>query len=142
MGPEAVDIVLLFYVNNFFRGSNSVDRQVVITDIPEDDKSSVNLAQEQVQGDVAIGHGDDGVNGVGITAADQVAEFLRTCEDVRNVVVGVAGDKPVFVRNVAEVADGGAEATEYVRMVNAASKESLPAVTISIAKRKGTNAVE
>jgi multidrug efflux pump subunit AcrB len=46
------------------------------------------------------------------------------------------------VRNVAEVADGGAEPTEYVRMVNAASKESLPAVTISIAKRKGTNAVE
>jgi multidrug efflux pump subunit AcrB len=72
----------------------------------------------------------------------ETGEFLRTSEDVRNVVVGVAGGKPVFVRNVAEVADGGAEPTEYVRMVNAASKESLPAVTISIAKRKGTNAVE
>jgi multidrug efflux pump subunit AcrB len=72
----------------------------------------------------------------------QTGEFLRTSEDVRNVVVGVAGDKPVFVRNVAEVIDGGAEPTEYVRMVNAESKESLPAVTISIAKRKGTNAVE
>jgi multidrug efflux pump subunit AcrB len=72
----------------------------------------------------------------------ETGEFLRTSEDVRNVVVGVAGDKPVFVRNVAEVADGGAEPTEYVRMVNAASKESLPAVTLAIAKRKGTNAVE
>jgi multidrug efflux pump subunit AcrB len=72
----------------------------------------------------------------------ETGEFLRTSEDVRNVVVGVAGDKPVFVRNVAEVTDGGAEPTEYVRMVNAASRESLPAVTISIAKRKGTNAVE
>jgi multidrug efflux pump subunit AcrB len=72
----------------------------------------------------------------------ETGEFLRTSEDVRNVVVGVAGDKPVFLRNVAEVSDGGAEPTEYVRMVNAASKESLPAVTISIAKRKGTNAVE
>jgi len=72
----------------------------------------------------------------------ETGEFLRTSEDVRNVVVGVAGDKPVFLRNVAEVIDGGAEPTEYVRMVNAASKESLPAVTISIAKRKGTNAVE
>ena len=58
------------------------------------------------------------------------------------MVVGVADDKPVFVRDVAEVTDGGEEPTEYVRMVNAASKESLPAVTISIAKRKGTNAVE
>ncbi|MEO8594304.1 MAG: efflux RND transporter permease subunit [Candidatus Solibacter sp.] len=72
----------------------------------------------------------------------ETGEFLRTSEDVRNVVVGVAGDRPVFLRNVAEVADGGAEPTEYVRMVNAASKESLPAVTLSIAKRKGTNAVE
>ena len=72
----------------------------------------------------------------------ETGEFLRTSEDVRNVVVGVADDKPVFVRDVAEVVDGGAEPTEYVRMVNAASKESLPAVTIAIAKRKGTNAVE
>ena len=30
----------------------------------------MDLAQEQVQGEVAIGHGDDGVNGIGITAAD------------------------------------------------------------------------
>ncbi len=52
----------------------------------------------------------------------ETGEFLRTAEDVRNVVVGVAGDKPVFVRNVAEVTDGGAEPTEYVRMVNAASQ--------------------
>jgi len=72
----------------------------------------------------------------------ETGEFLRTSEDVRNVVVGVADDKPVFVRNVAEVDDGGAEPTEYVRTVSAASKESLPAVTIAVAKRKGTNAVE
>ena len=31
---------------------------------------------------------------------------------------------------------------QYVRMVNAASKQFLPAVTLAIAKRKGTNAVE
>jgi len=72
----------------------------------------------------------------------ETGEFLRTSEDVRNVVAGVSGDRPVFVRNVAEVTDGGVEPTEYVRMVKAASKESLPAVTIAIAKRKGTNAVE
>jgi multidrug efflux pump subunit AcrB len=72
----------------------------------------------------------------------ETGEFLRCADDVRNVVVGVAGDRPVFVRNVAEVTDGGAEPTEYVRMLNAASRESLPAVTLAIAKRKGTNAVE
>uniref|UniRef100_Q01Z00 Acriflavin resistance protein n=1 Tax=Solibacter usitatus (strain Ellin6076) TaxID=234267 RepID=Q01Z00_SOLUE len=72
----------------------------------------------------------------------ETGEFLRTADDVRNVVIGVSGDRPVFLRSVAEVADGGAEATEYVRMVNAATRQSLPAVTLAIAKRKSTNAVE
>jgi multidrug efflux pump subunit AcrB len=72
----------------------------------------------------------------------EAGEFLRTAEDVRNVVVGVSGDRPVFVRNIATVSDGGEEATQYVRMVNGSTREFLPAVTISVAKRKGTNAVE
>jgi multidrug efflux pump subunit AcrB len=68
-------------------------------------------------------------------------EFLHTADDVRNVVVGVANGAPVFVRNVAQVTDGGEEPTEYVRMAKAGDRELLPAVTIAIAKRKGTNAV-
>ncbi len=71
----------------------------------------------------------------------ETGEFLRTADDVRNVVVGVANGSPVFVRNVAEVADGGQEPTEYVRMAKASDRQFLPAVTIAIAKRKGTNAV-
>ena len=71
----------------------------------------------------------------------QTGEFLRTAEDVRNVVVGVAGGKPVYVRNVAEVTDGGAESSEYVRIAKSADRQLLPAVTIAISKRKGTNAV-
>ena len=71
----------------------------------------------------------------------ETGEFLRTAEDVGNVVVGVAHGKPVFVRNVAEVSDGGEEPMEYVRMIRAADRQFLPAVTLSIAKRKGANAV-
>ncbi len=71
----------------------------------------------------------------------ETGEFLRTAEDVRDVVAGVANGKPVFVRDVAEVTDGGEEPSEYVRMALAGSRQFLPAVTISIAKRKGTNAV-
>jgi multidrug efflux pump subunit AcrB len=68
-------------------------------------------------------------------------QFLRTAEDVRNVVTGVANGRPVLVRDVAEVTDGGADPTEYVRMGKAGSREFLPAVTIAVAKRKGANAV-
>jgi multidrug efflux pump subunit AcrB len=71
----------------------------------------------------------------------ETGEFLRSAEDVRNVVAGVADDKPVFVRNIAEVMDGGEEPSQYVRMVRADAREFLPAVTIAISKRKGTNAV-
>jgi multidrug efflux pump subunit AcrB len=71
----------------------------------------------------------------------ETGEFLRTADDVRNVVVGAANGSPVFVRNVAEVADGGQDPAEYVRMAKASDRQFLPAVTIAIAKRKGTNAV-
>ena len=71
----------------------------------------------------------------------ETGEFLRTAEDVGNVVAGVANDKPVFVRNVAEVSDGGEEPAEYVRMVKASDRQLLPAVTLAISKRKGANAV-
>ena len=71
----------------------------------------------------------------------ETGECLRTADDVRSVVVAVANDKPVFVRNVAEVSDGGEEPTEYVRTADAATRQFLPAVTLAISKRKGTNAV-
>ena len=69
----------------------------------------------------------------------ETGQFLRTSEDVRNVVVGVASDKPIFVRDVAQVADGGEEPSQYVRFSN--RKGFHPAVTIAVSKRKGTNAV-
>jgi len=71
----------------------------------------------------------------------ETGEFLRTADDVRNVVAGVASDKPIFVRDVASVSDGGEEPSQYVRMARADSREFMPAVTIAVAKRKGTNAV-
>jgi len=71
----------------------------------------------------------------------ETGEFLRTAEEVRNIVVGVANDKAVFLHDVAQVTDGGEEPSQYVRMVRADTREFLPAVTIAVAKRKGTNAV-
>ncbi len=76
----------------------------------------------------------------------EAGEFLRTADDVRNVVAGVAGDRPVFVRDVATVTDGGEEPAAYVRMLRVTSpgsaREFDPAVTIAVAKRKGANAVD
>jgi multidrug efflux pump subunit AcrB len=71
----------------------------------------------------------------------ETGEFLRTAADVRDVVAGVANDKPIFLRDVADVSDEGEEPSQYVRIAHAGFSEFLPAVTIAIAKRKGTNAV-
>jgi multidrug efflux pump subunit AcrB len=69
----------------------------------------------------------------------ETGQFLRTADDVRGVIAGIASDKPIFVRDVAEVGDGGEEPSQYVRYSD--GKGSFPAVTIAVSKRKGTNAV-
>jgi len=106
--------------------------------------ASYNLAPLQVAG--ALGASNSRVPSGRFAAGNreyvlETGEFLRTADDVRNVVVGVAADRPVFLRSVAEVSDGGDEPTQYVRMARAGSPELLPAVTLSIAKRKSTNAI-
>ena len=69
----------------------------------------------------------------------ETGQFLTCADDVRNVVAGVANDKPIFVRDVAEVTDGGEEPSQYVRFSD--GNGFYPAVTIAVSKRKGTNAV-
>src|SRR4030095_10580027 len=39
---------------------------------------------------------------------------VRSAEDLGNVVVGVFGGKPVYLREVADVVDGAEEPTQYV----------------------------
>ena len=65
--------------------------------------------------------------------------FLRTADDVGNVVIGVFSGRPVYLREVADIVDGGEEATQYVLYGSRTSEE--PAVTLSIAKRPGANAI-
>jgi multidrug efflux pump subunit AcrB len=65
--------------------------------------------------------------------------WAESADDLRRVVVGASGGAPVHVGDVASVVDGGGEPTTYV-MQHPRRGEAYPAVTLSIAKRKGTNA--
>ncbi len=75
----------------------------------------------------------------------QTGGFLQDVEDVRNVVVGVAGGHPIYLRDVATVTDGAAKATDYVFFVSGAEAfpdgTPQPAVTLTVAKRPGANAI-
>jgi multidrug efflux pump subunit AcrB len=69
----------------------------------------------------------------------ETGAFLRTAEEVGGVVVGVTGGRPVYVRDVAEVEDGGEEPTQYVFSGTRRGEE--PGVTLAVAKRPGANAI-
>jgi multidrug efflux pump subunit AcrB len=73
--------------------------------------------------------------------------FFTRAEDLQQVVVGVHAGRPVYLRDVAEkIVDGPAEPTDYVLFASAkgttgsAANPEYPAVTITVAKRKGANA--
>jgi multidrug efflux pump subunit AcrB len=83
----------------------------------------------------------------------QVGGFFQNAADVRDVVVGLHGDRAVYLRDVATVEDGPREPTQYVffgpgpASTETACEAALPkagaypAVTLTVAKRKGTNAI-
>jgi len=73
--------------------------------------------------------------------------FLRNAEDVGGVVAGVSGGRPVYLRDVARIVDGPEEPADYVFFglgpaARAGGPVVSPAVTLSVAKRKGTNAID
>jgi len=76
-------------------------------------------------------------------------EFLNTVKDVENLVVGVQGNQPIYLKQIATVYDGPEISKNYVSLgFGAASEKSelfngeYPAVTISVAKRKGADAMK
>ncbi len=82
-------------------------------------------------------------------------------DELGEIVVGVWQQQPVFLKSVARITDGPAEVVHYVRYgrgpawydarsggvavdpsaARAGAADSAPAVTIALAKKKGTNAV-
>jgi multidrug efflux pump subunit AcrB len=76
----------------------------------------------------------------------EAGNFFTNADDLRRAVVGVHVGKPVYLRDVVEkIEDGPAEPENYVLFANAKgsaspNKSEYPAVTITLAKRKGANA--
>jgi len=83
----------------------------------------------------------------------QTGAFLHDVDDVANLVVGVFGGNPVRLQDVATVTDGPAEIDSYAFFGTGPRAEDIgiepdvvavgsefPAVTVSLAKRKGSDA--
>jgi multidrug efflux pump subunit AcrB len=72
--------------------------------------------------------------------AIETGQWLTSPDAVKAVVVGSSNGTPVHLADVASVTDGGGEPDDYV-MHYPGPGRAYPAVTLSIAKRKGTNAI-
>jgi multidrug efflux pump subunit AcrB len=77
----------------------------------------------------------------------EAGNFFARPEELQQVVVGVHSGRPVYLRDVVEtIKDGPAEPDSYVLFANGKGTTSrtanteYPAVTITLAKRKGANA--
>ena len=86
----------------------------------------------------------------------ETGEFLRSAADVEDLVVGVHQGKPVYLREVAKVEAGAAQPARYVwytpgagaataverQAADAAPGAVYPAVTLTVTKKPGENAVD
>ncbi|MEQ9581924.1 MAG: efflux RND transporter permease subunit, partial [Arenibacter sp.] len=75
-------------------------------------------------------------------------KFLESATDVENLVVGVQQNRPIYLKQIASIQDGPEIPKEYVSLgfgkgseKGETYKSEYPAVTISIAKRKGADAM-
>ena len=69
----------------------------------------------------------------------ETGRFLGDADEIASVVVSAHEGRPVYLRDVAQVLDGPEEPGSYVRFGSGLG-ETQPAVTLSVAKRTGTNA--
>jgi len=76
-------------------------------------------------------------------------KFLETVTDVENLVVGVQQNQPIYLKQVAKIIDGPEVPQNYVSLgfgkgsaKSSEYKSEYPAVTISVAKRKGADAMK
>ncbi|WP_203296072.1 efflux RND transporter permease subunit [Luteirhabdus pelagi] len=79
----------------------------------------------------------------------KTGEFLQSRSDVENLVVGVQQQQPIYLKQIAEVIDGPEIPKDYVSLGFGQASEKggeypseYPAVTISVAKRKGADAMK
>ena len=90
--------------------------------------------------------GDDPASAQMLTV--EAGEFLRSAQDIGDLVVGVSQGKPVYLREVARIEAGARQPQHYVWFTPGAAEGSAgagqvhPALTMTVSKKPGENAVD
>lgn len=79
----------------------------------------------------------------------KTGNFLSSLSDVENLIVAIRDNTPVYLKQVAEIVDGPQLSDQYVSFAYGKAHElkskytsEYPAVSISVAKRKGADAMK
>ncbi len=82
----------------------------------------------------------------------EAGPFLQSADEVAELVVGVRGGKPVFLREIAQLREGAPPAQRYVwhgeraaagaASAATAAGPTYPAITLAITKKAGENAID
>ena len=108
----------------------------------QDVRSSLQAANVSHNGGMLIQHNRE--------VLVQTGNFLSNANEVKQLVIGVSNGKPVYLQDIAEVLDGADQPSSYVWLgTGAASADKgikasgeFNAVTVSVTKKPGENAVE
>ncbi len=74
-------------------------------------------------------------------------EFLKHANDVRQLIVGLYNNQPVYLADVAKIIEGPAETNQFANFYSGKASTltnptiAAPAVTLAVAKKVGTNGV-
>ncbi len=128
-------------------------REVRVELLPEK-MASLGVSFQEVQN--ALQGADASVTTDGMVRANTAYtvsshSFLTSSDEVAALVVGVQRGRPVYLRDIAEIIDGPEEVnaysrigySHYYRQTHQLKNQPLtfPAVTLALAKKRGTNAV-
>jgi multidrug efflux pump subunit AcrB len=80
----------------------------------------------------------------------ETGNFLSSSDDVGNLVVGINQQQPVYLKQIAKVNEGAETPNQYVLFGygkadiknTAVFKSNYPAITLSVAKKKGSDAMK
>lgn len=131
-------------------GGRSRELQVVLN---QEAMSAYHLDPEMIMGSIYVANQQQHSGAFNQNDQEFLVEtgkFLKNSDDLKNLVVGVVNQAPIYLKQIAKVIDGPEIPTEYVTFglseqqaekMEGSTKE-FPAATISVAKRKGSDAMQ
>ena len=126
-------------------------REQVVVEVAPDRLAGFGISLDQVAQTIRSANVEQSAGGVeagGSRLTVTTGSFLRGADEVSRLIVGSHNGSPVYVRDVANVRQRPEDASQIVNYFTGRADAGIdladgaPAVTIAVAKKKGTNGVQ